>query len=138
MPCRVVAFPEGLEQPLVRDLARIVDHEHHLVVAGAAAAHLLVGRIWRAARRIADRGDMDAVPKLPELSLGAPEAAQTEHRGLEAIRIRTLERTPIDEVVARGRDRLRAARQRLCGGGHFQFFLEHEHRAVSFVRMPQI
>src|SRR5205814_898981 len=44
---RIVAFPERLEQPLVGDFRRVVDHEHHLVVAGAPGADLLIGRVRR-------------------------------------------------------------------------------------------
>jgi len=42
---RVVGLPEDLEQAPVVDASRIVDHEHHLVVAGAAGADLVVGRV---------------------------------------------------------------------------------------------
>ena len=41
---------------------------------------------------VADRGDVDAVAELPELALGAPEAAHAEHRRLEPLGIRPLQR----------------------------------------------
>src|SRR6185437_10967249 len=125
---RIVALPKGLQQPLVGDFLRVIDHQHDLVVPGAPAADLLIGRVGRDARRIADSRDMDAVAQLPEFTFRAPEAAEPEHRGLETRRIGSLEGMTVDEMMARGRDRLRPARKRLRGGRHFQRFLEHEHR----------
>ena len=112
---RIVTLPEGFEQPLIGNLRRIVDHQHHLIVAGAAGAHLLVGRVGRVAARVADGGDVNAVAQFPKLALGAPEATHAEHRRLEAPRIRPLERPVKDEMLARGRNRRRAAGQRLGG-----------------------
>src|SRR5262252_3935896 len=37
---RVVAFPESLQEPVVADLLRVIDDEHDLGMAGAAAANL--------------------------------------------------------------------------------------------------
>src|SRR6185436_10167306 len=105
----VMALPERLEQALIGDLLGIVDHQHNLVVAGPAGAHLLVGRIWRGSTGIADGGGVNAIPQFPELAFGAPEAAQAEHRGFETLRIRPLDRTVKDEVLPRGRDRGRTA-----------------------------
>jgi hypothetical protein len=70
---------------------------------------------------------VDAFAQFPELALGAPEAAHAEHRALEAFRIGTLERAMEDEMLARGRDRICAAGQRIGGGRHFELLLEHEH-----------
>src|SRR3974390_3681756 len=61
---RVVALPEGLEQRLVGNLAWIVDHQHHLVVAGAAGADFLIGRIGSPPASVSDRGGVDAVASL--------------------------------------------------------------------------
>src|SRR5215470_16282410 len=102
---RVVVLPERLQQLLVGDLLGVIDHQHHLVVAGTAGADLLVGRIGRGASGIADGGDVDTFAQLPELALRAPEAAHAEHRGLEPVRIRPLERAVKDEMLPRGRDR---------------------------------
>src|ERR1044072_3218293 len=84
---RVVAFPEGLEQLFVRDLGRIVDHQHDLVVPGTAGADFLIGRVRRDRSRIAVRRRVNAVADLPEHALRAPEAAKSEDRGFEAGRI---------------------------------------------------
>src|SRR5450759_1329980 len=98
---RVVALPERLEQRLVGNLFRVVDHQHHLIVAGASRADFLVGRTGRQSAGIADGGDLDArisrpFAKLPEFALGAPEAAKPEQRLLRALRIRPLQRAVID------------------------------------------
>jgi hypothetical protein len=94
----VVALPEGLEQRLVADLRRVEYDQHHLVVAGAARAYLLVGRVWRDARGIAHRRHPDPLAHLPELALGTPEAAQAEHRRLQALGVRPLQRPLVEEV----------------------------------------
>src|SRR2546430_8232297 len=76
---RIVALPKRFEQPLIGNLLRIIDHEHHLVVPGATGANLLVSGIGRIAAGIADRGDVDALTQFPEFALGAPKAAHPEH-----------------------------------------------------------
>jgi hypothetical protein len=106
---RIVAFPEGLEQRVVGNLFRIIDHQHHLVVTGAARADFLIGRIGRHPAGIADGGDMDAIAQFPEFALGAPEAPEAEHRLFEAVRIRPLQCAMIDEVCGGGADRGGAA-----------------------------
>src|SRR6516225_7991642 len=65
------------------------------------------------------------------VALGAPETAHAEYRLLEARGIGPLERLVQDEMLPRGRDRRRAAGQRLGRGRHFELFLEHEHGGVS-------
>ena len=72
----------------------------------------------------------DAVTQFPKLAFGAPEAAQAEHRGLEALWIRPLDWTVKDKVLPRGRDRGRTAGQCLGGRRHFKLLLEHEHGIV--------
>src|SRR5262245_53642261 len=124
---RVVVLPEGLEELIVGDLLRVIDHLHDLVVAGAAGADLLVGRIGRQAAGIAHGGRVNALAQLPELALGAPEAAHAEDRGLEAVRVRPLERRMQNKMLARGRNRRWAAGQRLGGRWHFELLLETEH-----------
>ena len=88
---RVVVLPEGLEQLLVRDLRRVVGDQHDLGVAGPAGADLLVGRVRGVAAGIADGRRHDA-GELPEVLLVAPEAAETEDRGLGALGPRAGER----------------------------------------------
>src|SRR6185369_4133770 len=118
------------------DLLRIVDHQHHFVVAGAAGADFLVG--WMRCRTacVADRGDVDAVPQFPELAFGAPEAAEPEDRLSEALRIRTLECAVIDEMAIGGADRVSAAGQCLTRLGHCNL-IEAEHALVLLNRCPQ-
>src|SRR4030095_5527913 len=89
-----------------------------LVVAGTPRADLLVGRVWGHAAGIADSGDINTVTQFPELALGAPEAAQSEHRLLGAVRVRPLQRVMIDEMRFGGADGAGAARQCLAGLGH--------------------
>ena len=57
-------------------------------MAGAPAAHLLVGGVRGEACGVADGGRVHAV-ELPERPLGAPEAAEGEHRRLETVGVRT-------------------------------------------------
>ena len=90
-------------------------------MAGAAGADFLIGRIGRVAAGIADRGDDKRRRPVPRTSLGAPEAAEAEHGLLDAFRIRALERAMIDEMLARGADRRRAAGQRLGALGMATF-----------------
>jgi hypothetical protein len=74
---RIVCLEEYLQQIGVADHRRVIDHEHHLGVPGAAAADFLVARIRRMAAGVADRRHPNAVA-FPELALGAPEAAEPE------------------------------------------------------------
>src|SRR5262249_8115233 len=129
----VVILPKCLEQPLIADLLRIEDHEHHLVVAGAAGANLLVGRIGRMTARIPDRSDVNAFAQFPKLALGAPEAAHPEHCQFEARRVWPLQRLVKNEMLPRGGDRCRAAGQRLGRGRHFKLLIEHEHATSPLV-----
>src|SRR5262249_36688418 len=71
-------------------LARIVDGLFDLRVAGASGADLLVGRIRRVATCVADRSTVNT-RKLPEETLCAPEAAETEVRNFQSCRKRTLQ-----------------------------------------------
>src|SRR5438876_414047 len=57
----IVALPERLQQVFIGDPLRVIDHYHDLVVAGLAAADLVVRRIGSMAGGIADGGDVDAV-----------------------------------------------------------------------------
>src|SRR5262249_55554811 len=83
---RIVVFPERLEQLLVRDLLRVIDHQNHLVVPGAAGANLLVRRVGRVATGVADGGDVNAITQFPELAFCSPATAPAEHRRLESLR----------------------------------------------------
>src|SRR5262245_47227174 len=124
---RVVVLPERLEQLFVGDLLRVIDHQHDPVVAGAAGADLLVGRVGRMAAGVTDGGDVNAITEFPELAFGAPEAAHAEHRGLEALGIRPLERSVQYEMLARGRDRRGTSGHGLRSRRHFETLCEGEH-----------
>src|SRR5262249_26482717 len=104
-------LPEDAEQLVVAGLRRMEDGEDGLGVTRAAAAGLLVRRIWRVAARVADRGRVDP-GRLPEEPFGAPEAAHAEDGLLGADRERRLNRGAEDEVRRRRQDRGVAAGQR--------------------------
>jgi hypothetical protein len=114
-----VALPEDLQDPVVADALGIEDDQHDLVVARQARAHFLVGRIRRQPGRVADRGREDS-GRLPELALGAPEAAETEHRRLEPRWKRRRERMTVHEVLGRHRHALGPAGQRVLARRHHQ------------------
>ena len=67
-------------------------------MAGAARADFLIGRVGCHAAGIADRSHVYPVAQFPEFALGAPEAAEAEHRLLEAFRIWAFEPVMIDEM----------------------------------------
>jgi hypothetical protein len=127
---RVVVLPERLEQGLVGDHARVEDDLHHLGVARATRADLLVGRVRRDPRRIAGGGDIDA-GDLPEHPLHAPETAHGQHRHLHLVGIGTLQRMAVDEVGFGRRDRRRAPRQGGVDGRHFEGFGGGGHDGIS-------
>src|SRR5262249_55672545 len=60
-------------------------------------------------------------------------AAHPEHRHFEARRVWPLQRPVKNEMLPRGRDRCRAARQRLGRGRHFKLLIEHEHATSPLV-----
>src|SRR5207245_1804660 len=85
--------------------------QHDLVVTGAPGAHFLIGGIRREPGGVPDRGREDA-GREPERLLGAPEAAESEDRGLHAGGERRRQR-PSAHVVGGGHGHpLRAAGQR--------------------------
>src|SRR5208282_2454011 len=116
---RVVTLPEELEQAGVADQLGVVDDEHRLGMARAAAAHLLVARVRRRPAGIADGGHIDAF-LLPEAALGPPKAAEAEDRLLEPGRERRGERACAYEVRLVKRHRRGATRQRLARARQFQ------------------
>src|SRR5471032_618412 len=136
---RIVVLPEGLEQRLVGGLRRVEPHLHHLVVAGVARADFLVGRVGRETASIADGGRVDA-RRLPELALSPPEAAQPEHRLLEAGWKRRLNAIVVHEMLGRhGEGGLVAARQGALDGGHFGFLTQDlPHGAAPLLLCPLI
>ena len=73
----VVHGQELLEEAAVRDLLVVEDDLHHLGVAGAAGADLLVGGRLGVATHIANGGLGDA-GHLPEAAVRTPEAASGE------------------------------------------------------------
>src|ERR1700689_549040 len=131
---RVVAFPKSFEQALIGDFLRIVDHEHHLVMASAPAAPLLVGRVRRKATGVADRGHVNAVAELPEFALGAPEAAKPEHRHGEPLGIGPLERLAVDEMLPRRGDGAGTPGQSLLRVRHLGFLGKAKHDASPYKR----
>ena len=65
---------------------------------------------------VADRRRVHA-RQLPELPLGAPEAAHAEHRALQSVGKRRLDAMTVDEVAVGHRHALGPAGQRVGGGG---------------------
>ena len=124
---RVVVLPEDLEHRVVARAGRVEHDEHDLVVAGARAAHLLVGGVGGEAAGVADRGRVHAVG-LPELALRAPEAAHAEHRHLVALGEGGLQRGA-EHVVGLGDGHLlSAAGEGILGRRHRGLPAEQAHR----------
>src|SRR5690606_28400501 len=69
--------PEDVEQFLVRDLRRIVDDLDRFRMSGAAARHLVIGRVRYLATDISRHGG-DYAFDLVEIGLDAPEAPAGE------------------------------------------------------------
>jgi hypothetical protein len=122
-----MVFPEGLQQGLVRDLLRVEDHQHDLVMPRAARAGFLIGGVGGRAARVARSGDPDPLPHLPELALRAPEAAKAEQGLLHAVRVRGLEGAVVDKMALRRGKRRGAARKSLIGRGQVEPLAETEH-----------
>src|SRR6185312_388891 len=91
------------------------------------------------ARGIADGGRVDA-RSLPELALGAPEAAQAEHRLLEPGREWRLDAVAVDEVGRRHGERcLVTSRQRAAGRRHLGFLAKDlPHGPLLNLRRPNM
>src|SRR5437660_4593216 len=98
----IVTFPTRLQQLRVGDFPGVEHHQHRFGMTGAARAHLLVSGVSGMAAGIPHRGGMNAVAEFPEFALRAPETAEPEHRLLQALRIRRLQRTAVDEMADRG------------------------------------
>src|SRR5690606_15002532 len=73
---------EDLEQLAVAHLRRVEDDLDHFGMAGAAAAHLAVARVFDVATAVAGHHLLDPVDEV-EYRLQAPEAATAEDGGLE-------------------------------------------------------
>src|SRR5438045_5528915 len=97
-------------------------------MTGTAGAHLLIGRVGGMTAGVTNRSGKDALAKFPEFSLRAPEAAQPEHRLLQALRIRRLQLTPVYEMALGSGDRMRTARQRFRGARQCSGFAHEQHR----------
>src|SRR4029453_4429731 len=78
---------------------------------------LAVTGVGRVARRVSDRGRIDA-GELPELALGAPETAESEDRLLQPVGERRLQPGAVDEVRLGHRHLLLPPRQRVVFGWH--------------------
>jgi acetolactate synthase regulatory subunit len=95
---RVVALPEYLEEIVIGEPSGPIHDQNHLVVSGPAGADILVCRVRGLACGVAYRRCVHAL-RLPELSLGAPEAAQAEHRLFRVARERAFEWCIEDEMT---------------------------------------
>ena len=67
---------------VVADLLGVEDHEHRLVMAGAAGADLLIGRVRREPAGIADRRDM--TPGSSQNFRSAPQKQPSPNRAFSA------------------------------------------------------
>src|SRR5450756_636724 len=124
---RIVTFPERLEQLVVGGLVGIEHHQHHFGMAGAARANLLVSGVGGVAASVAYRSGEDAIAELPEFTLRAPEAAEPEHRLLQALRVGWLQRMTVDEMAPGRGHRLGTARQRIGGARQCSGFAHEQH-----------
>ncbi|MNL49670.1 hypothetical protein D3C87_1726250 [compost metagenome] len=70
-------FPEHLQQLVVADFFRLVDHEHDFGVPGQARADFFISRIRRETTGIPHHG-ADYAFTLPEATLRPPKATQAE------------------------------------------------------------
>ena len=95
---RVVSFPEGTQQLVVRNDLRIKHHQHCFGVTSPTAACLLVRGVRCDATRVTNRSRVDA-RDLPEDALGSPKATEGEDRGLETLGVRTAQRVKVHEVL---------------------------------------
>src|SRR3990170_1098898 len=77
----VMAVPEDIEQLLVGDLRRIVNHLYCLRVSGPVGADVFVGRVLQAAARVAHARGADT-RHAPERRLHAPETTGSERCSL--------------------------------------------------------
>ncbi len=112
-----MGFPEELQEGVVGGLGGVVDDADRFGVAGEAAAHLFVGGVRSVASLVADQGRPDALG-LPELALGAPEAAQAEVGDAQVLGVRAEQRGAEDRVaVGDGEGRLGAAFSASSGEG---------------------
>eukprot|EP01052_Picozoa_sp_SAG31_P020208 SAG31_NODE_1510_length_8062_cov_4.204194_2_plen_242_part_00 len=74
--CRIVRLPEPAEEVYHRDLGWVVDHLHGLRVSSLTTAALVVRRVGREPRGVADCRAVDASTwQAPEALLAAPKAA---------------------------------------------------------------
>src|SRR5213592_2293812 len=83
---RIMVEPELLEQPLVAQLGRVVDHLHHLGVPGDSRGHFLVGGVLLLSAHVSGSGREHA-GKLVERFLRAPETARCERRLLQVLSV---------------------------------------------------
>src|SRR5215813_1271407 len=136
----IVALPEGFEQRLVADFLGFEHHQYDFVMARTAGAYFLIGWVWCDTPGVTDRRDPNAIAHLPELALGAPEAAEPEHRRLEPLRVGPFEGALVEEVCARRRDWLWAAFEGVVGGWYFEFLAGKQHsvQPVALRSVPLI
>src|SRR5919197_263870 len=115
---------------VVCDLRGVVDDQHGLGVAGAAAADVLVGGVRRVAAGVADGGGDDA-GRLPEEPLGAPEAAEREDRRARPLGERRTDWLAVDGVaLGNPRQRRVPPSQRPVGRDHRGRLSREEHHVT--------
>ena len=112
----IVLIPEALKQRLKGDHLWIEHHDHHLGVPRTAAAHFLVGGVRRNAPLVAHGSAIDPL-ELPEQTLRAPEAAESEEGDLVAFGPGALQRRAQGVVMLRHGHDGAASRQGFGGGG---------------------
>ena len=118
---------KSFSRRLVADDGRVEDDADGLGVAGAAGAHLVVRRVLREPAGVADGRGVDALG-LPELALGAPEAAQAEDRDLVPGGPRAGHRRAQHGVGLVGPEqRVLVVGEGLRGGGHARLAAEQAH-----------
>lgn len=91
-------------------------------------ADLFICRIGGQTGGVAHLGRIDA-GDLPEQAFRAPETAEAEHGGLQALRKRRHQRVAVDEMLVRHGHRFAAPRKGVAGGG--ELCLGEEHGSLS-------
>jgi len=113
---RVVVFPEHFQELALGDFPRVKHDQHEFGLAGPAGADFLVAPVGRLAARIADRGGPYA-GLLPELALGAPEAAEAEGGDFQPLRKEGFDRGPWFTKCCLGLQLASSGRQGFAGLG---------------------
>jgi hypothetical protein len=105
-------------------------------MAGEAAAHFAVGRIWRKTTRVAGGRAVDAV-QLPKKAFDAPEAAHRKNGDVHVVR-HVGHRMAVNRVKCRDRHRGSAARQRFFFANCLCFIGELNHGKTPLILFNQV